>query len=99
MGQGLQGGTESCSKAGPKVPWVTITMSDRVSVEKTGWRRAKSNEHILVTWTDIGHFLGVGPRQAMRYYQFRGLPAVRIGKVVRAHRRILELWLLNQGGE
>lgn len=71
---------------------MTITMSTK----KTGWPRAKSNEHIRVTWKDIGAFLGVGPRQAARYHEFRGLPVGFIGRIPRVHKEILVLWMTRQ---
>ena len=78
---------------------MTITMSTQVSIEKTGWRRAKSNEYIFVTWRDIGRFFGVGPRQAARYHQLRGLPVAFIGRIPRAHKEMLMLWMARQQPE
>ena len=53
---------------------------------------------ILVGWKEIGAYLGVGWRQAIRYYVEKGLPAGIIGYRAKAFRHHLEAWLLEQQG-
>ncbi len=56
------------------------------------------NRPILVGWKEIGAYLGVGWRQAIRYYVEKGLPVGIIGNRAKAYRPHLEYWLLGQRG-
>ena len=56
------------------------------------------DRHILVGWKEIGAYLGVGWRQAIRYYAEKGLPVGIIGYRAKAYRHHIEAWLLLQQG-
>ncbi len=56
------------------------------------------DKSILVGWKEIGAALGIGWRQAIRYYTEKGLPVGIIGYRAKAFRHHLEAWLLDQRG-
>jgi len=70
----------------------------RISLCNMTKEMTRLEDKLLVGWIAIGSYLGIGWRQAIRYYIEKGLPVGIIGHRAKAFRHHLEAWLLDQRG-